>query len=66
MGVPYEGDVWDFYVGKARVKAALPVGTILTIPRLQVARLATVVITNEEGWYKKDSLLIIFIQYSPF
>jgi len=31
-GVPYQGDVWDFFVGKAKVTSALPVGTVLTIP----------------------------------
>lgn len=31
-GVPYEGDFWDFYVGKAKVKKALNVAVILTIP----------------------------------
>ncbi len=31
VGVPYDGDVWDFYTGKD-IDAALPLGTILTIP----------------------------------
>ena len=31
-GVPYEGDFWDFYIGRARVQAALKVGVVLTIP----------------------------------
>jgi len=33
MGVPYEGDVWDFYAGKAEAEESLPVGVVLTIPR---------------------------------
>ena len=32
VGVPYEGDVWDFYTGKAKASSALPIGVILTIP----------------------------------
>ncbi|MCL6614092.1 MAG: iron-containing alcohol dehydrogenase, partial [Firmicutes bacterium] len=32
MGVPYAGDVWDFYSGKAFAEKALPVGVVLTIP----------------------------------
>ena len=32
MGIPYSGDVWDFYGGKAAVKAVLPVGVISTLP----------------------------------
>jgi len=30
-GVRYEGDVWDFYLQTAKIKDALPIGTILTI-----------------------------------
>ncbi len=32
IGVPYDGDVWDFYTEQATVAEALPVGVILTIP----------------------------------
>ena len=32
VGVPYDGDVWDFYTGKAKASSALPIGVILTIP----------------------------------
>lgn len=31
-GIMYDGDFWDFFVGKAKVKEALPVGVVLTIP----------------------------------
>lgn len=31
-GVPYKGDFWDFYEGKARIEEALPAGVVLTIP----------------------------------
>ena len=31
-GVPYEGDFWDFYTGKAIVTKALKVAVVLTIP----------------------------------
>ncbi|WP_289140173.1 iron-containing alcohol dehydrogenase [uncultured Brevibacillus sp.] len=31
VGVPYEGDVWDFYTRKALATEALPLGTILTL-----------------------------------
>ena len=31
-GVHYEGDVWDFYLGKATPQTMLPLGTVLTIP----------------------------------
>lgn len=31
-GVPYEGDFWDFFIGKAKVTEALKVAVVLTIP----------------------------------
>lgn len=31
-GVPYPGDFWDFWAGKAVIEHALPVGVVLTIP----------------------------------
>lgn len=32
VGYYYEGDFWDFYIGKAKPVKALPVGVVLTIP----------------------------------
>lgn len=32
LGIPYSGDVWDFFEGKASIKEVLPVGVISTIP----------------------------------
>ena len=32
MGVPHDGDVWDFYEGKAAPKAALPIIAVSTVP----------------------------------
>lgn len=48
MGVPYDGDVWDFYDKQKPVKEALPVATILTIPAAGSEASAATVITNEE------------------
>jgi hypothetical protein len=31
-GVPFEGNVWDIYMGKAEPKTMLPVAAVLTIP----------------------------------
>jgi len=31
VGVPYEGDVWDFLIHKATIRDSLPIGTILTL-----------------------------------
>lgn len=46
MGVPYEGDVWDFFCGKATVEKALPVATVLTIPAAGSEQSTRVVISN--------------------
>ncbi len=32
VGVPYDGDFWDFYIQKASIKKALKVAVVLTIP----------------------------------
>lgn len=53
MGVPYDGDVWDFYSGKASPAAALPTGNILTIAAAGSETSANSVITNEDGWMKR-------------
>jgi len=53
MGVPYEGDVWDFFTGKAKILKAIPVGVVLTIPAAGSEVSGDSVITNEEGLYKK-------------
>lgn len=53
VGVPYKGDVWDFYNGKAEVDKALPVATVLTIPAAGSEASPSSVITNEDGWYKR-------------
>jgi len=54
VGVPYQGDVWDFYSGKAKVKESLPLGTVLTIPAAGSEVSGDSVITNEDGWYKRS------------
>lgn len=48
-GVPYEGDVWDFYLGKAEAERCLPVAAVLTIPAAGSEMSEASVITNEEG-----------------
>ena len=53
IGVPYSGDVWDFYLGKAVPEKALPIGTILTIPAAGSESSTGTVITNEDGFYKR-------------
>jgi len=47
-GVPYEGDVWDFYARKARVRQALPLGAVLTLAATGTEMNGNTVITNWE------------------
>lgn len=53
FGVPYEGEVWDFYMGRAHAEACLPVATVLTIPAAGSEMSNSTVITNEDGDLKK-------------
>jgi len=55
IGVPYQGDVWDFYLKKVPVKESLPVGVVLTIPAAGSEASNGSVLTNEKGMYKKDA-----------
>lgn len=52
-GVPYDGDFWDFYCGKAVVKTALPHGCVLTIPAAGSEGSNSSVITLIEGNLKR-------------
>ena len=52
-GVPYEGDVWDFWDGKAVPQTSLPVGVILTIPAAGSEMSSSTVITQDEGMLKR-------------
>ena len=52
-GVPYEGDVWDFWDGKAVPQACLPIGVMLTIPAAGSEMSSSCVITNDEGMLKR-------------
>lgn len=51
-GVPYHGDFWDFWAGKAVVKEALPVGVVLTIPAAGSEGSGNSVITLLDGMHK--------------
>ncbi|MBP6960643.1 MAG: iron-containing alcohol dehydrogenase [Thermotogae bacterium] len=59
MGIPYTGDVWDFFEGKAELKTALPLGVVLTIPAAGSESSTGTVITKEEGWLKRSANSII-------
>lgn len=53
LGVPYDGDFWDFYEGGKSIKAALSIGVILTIAAAGSEGSGDSVITKEEGMLKR-------------
>ena len=46
-GIGYDGDVWDFYSGKAKATSFVPLGAVLTIPAAGSEMSDSSVITNE-------------------
>ncbi|HHW30696.1 MAG TPA: iron-containing alcohol dehydrogenase [Clostridiaceae bacterium] len=54
-GVKYDGDFWDFFSGKAQIKEALPVGTVLTIAAAGSEGSPDTVITHEKYMKKKGA-----------
>ena len=48
-GVPYDGEVWDIYMGKAEPACYLPVACVLTIPAAGSEMSDSSVVTNEDG-----------------
>jgi alcohol dehydrogenase YqhD (iron-dependent ADH family) len=53
MGAVTDHDVWDFVSGKRAPRAALPVGTVLTLPAAGSEASTASVITREEGLLKR-------------
>ncbi len=54
LGVPYDGDFWDFYGTGKEVKEALPIGTVLTIAAAGSEGSGASVVTKEDGMLKRD------------
>ena len=54
LGVPYDGDFWDFYGTGKTVEKALPIGTILTIAAAGSEGSGASVVTKEDGWLTRD------------
>jgi alcohol dehydrogenase YqhD (iron-dependent ADH family) len=54
VGVPYDGDVWDFLIRKAEIRSALPLGTVLTLSATGSEMNGNSVITNWEEKLKKS------------
>lgn len=54
VGVPYDGDVWDYFEGKAELQSCLPIGVVLTIPAAGSESSSSLVITKEDGQLKRS------------
>lgn len=55
VGVTYDGDFWDFYIEKAKISAAIPVATVLTIAAAGSEGSGDSVITKEDGMWKRGA-----------
>lgn len=53
IGLNYEGDVWDYFCGKASGPKPYPGGVVLTIPAAGSEGSKSMVITNEDGLLKR-------------
>lgn len=54
VGIPYEkGDVWDFFMGKAKAEASVSIGVVLTIAATGSESSVVSVILNEKTKMKK-------------
>ncbi|MGB9736129.1 MAG: iron-containing alcohol dehydrogenase [bacterium] len=51
-GAMYNGDVWDFFIDKARIENALPIYTVLTLSATASEMNSGAVITNEKTQQK--------------
>ena len=47
FGAGYDGDVWDFFDGKAKVTGCLPIAVVLTLPAAGSEGSASCVISND-------------------
>ena len=47
FGVPYDGDVWDFFAKGQKIEACLPIAVVLTIPAAGSEGSASCVISND-------------------
>ena len=53
FGADYDGDVWDFFDGKAKISKCLPVAAVLTLPAAGSEGSASCVISNDAQGAKR-------------
>ena len=65
IGIPYDGDVWDMYIGKGKPSELKspppPIGVILTIPAAGSESSIGSVISNDEGLLKRPVGTELFV-----
>ena len=67
LGIPYDGDAWDFFTGKAVPSKVLPVGVISTLPASGSETSNCAIISNGE-WklgYEDDRIIPKFAIMNP-
>jgi len=52
FGIPYEGDVWDFFAKKLPIESCLPIAVVLTIPAAGSEASSSCVISNDAENHK--------------
>lgn len=52
FGIPYDGDVWDFFSKKQPIEKCLPIASVLTIPAAGSEASASCVISNDAENHK--------------
>lgn len=55
FGALYDGDVWDFFSGKAQVTECLPIAVVLTLPAAGSEGSSSCVISNDEAGAKNGT-----------
>lgn len=53
-GLVNDGELWDYYSGKKTVTGCAPVGCVLTIAAAGSEMSTSSVVTNEDGWLKRN------------
>ena len=56
FGLFDDGDVWDYYSKTRPITGSYPIGSVLTLAAAGSEMSDSSVITNEEGWLKRDAV----------
>lgn len=67
MGIAYDGDVWDFFAGKALPEKVLPIGAISTIPASGSESSTATILSNgiHKIGYEDEKLIPKFAVLNP-